>query len=67
MNCIKIPVGLGGLVRAADFVGQLGDPDYFRKSPALFYEFEELGLNENLDTNRPMICAGITPVFIGSR
>ena len=38
--------GLGGLVRAADFVGQLGDPDYFRKSPALFYEFQELGLNE---------------------
>jgi hypothetical protein len=37
--------GLGGLVRAADFIGQLGDPDYFRKTPALFYEFSELGLN----------------------
>jgi hypothetical protein len=37
--------GLGGLVRAADFIGQLGDPDYFRKTPALFYEFHELGYN----------------------
>ncbi|MBI5952379.1 MAG: metal-dependent phosphohydrolase [Chloroflexi bacterium] len=38
--------GLGGLVRAADFIGQLGDPDYLRKAPALFYEFQELGVNE---------------------
>jgi hypothetical protein len=45
--------GLGGLVRAADFVGQLGDPDYFRKSPALYYEFQELGLNEKLGYNSP--------------
>lgn len=37
--------GCGGLVRAADFVGQLGDPDYLRKIPALFYEFEETGAN----------------------
>jgi len=37
--------GYGGLVRAADFIGQLGDPDHLRKSSALFYEFEELGLN----------------------
>jgi hypothetical protein len=45
--------GLGGLVRAADFIGQLGDPDYFRKTPALFYEFQELGLNEKLRYNSP--------------
>jgi hypothetical protein len=37
--------GCGGLVRAADFVGQLGDPGYLRKIPALFYEFEETGDN----------------------
>jgi hypothetical protein len=37
-----------GLVRAADFIGQLGDPNYLRKVPALFYEFEETG--ENLNT-----------------
>jgi len=35
----------GALVRAADFVGQLGDPNYLRKIPALFYEFEETGSN----------------------
>jgi hypothetical protein len=36
-----------GLVRAADYIGQLGDPDYLRKGPALFYEFEETGVNAN--------------------
>jgi hypothetical protein len=45
--------GYGGLVRAADFVGQLGDPDYFRKSPALYYEFQELGLNEKYGYKSP--------------
>ena len=34
-----------GLIRAADFIGQLGDPDYLRKIPALFYEFEQTGTN----------------------
>jgi hypothetical protein len=38
----------GGLVRAADFVGQLGDPSYLRKVPALFYEFEEIGANKRI-------------------
>jgi len=45
--------GLGGLVRAADFIGQLGDPDYLRKTPALFYEFQELGINEKLGYKSP--------------
>jgi hypothetical protein len=45
--------GLGGLTRAADFIGQLGDPNYFRKSPALFYELQELGLNEKLGYRSP--------------
>jgi hypothetical protein len=45
--------GYGGLVRAADFIGQLGDPDYFRKTPALFYEFQELGVNEKLGYKSP--------------
>ena len=35
--------GYAGLVRAADFIGQLGDPDYLRKLPALFHELEEVG------------------------
>ena len=34
---------LRGLVRAADLVGQLGDPHYLRKIPALFYELRENG------------------------
>lgn len=38
----------GILVRAADFIGQLGDPNYLRKIPALFYEFQETGINGRL-------------------
>jgi hypothetical protein len=29
-------------------IGQLGDPNYIRKSNALFHEFEEIGLNKTL-------------------
>jgi hypothetical protein len=36
------------LVRAADLVGQLGDPLYLRKLNALFYEFSEIGISERL-------------------
>ena len=36
------------LLRAADLIGQLGDPHYLRKTNALFYEFEEIGLNRQL-------------------
>lgn len=43
----------GGLVRAADFIGQLGDPDYLRKVPALFYEFEETGANKRIGYKSP--------------
>ena len=43
----------GMLVRAADLIGQLGDPNYMRKSNALFYEFEEIGLNETLGYETP--------------
>ena len=42
-----------GLVRAADLIGQLGDPDYIRKIPALFYEFQEIGANEVLGFQNP--------------
>jgi hypothetical protein len=42
-----------GLVRAADFIGQLGDPNYLRKMPALFYEFEETGVNEKVGYQNP--------------
>ena len=33
-----------GLVRAADLIGQLGDPFYPRKLNALFHEFTEIGI-----------------------
>lgn len=36
------------LLRAADLIGQLGDPHYMRKANALFYEFEEAGINRQL-------------------
>jgi len=45
--------GLPGLVRAADFIGQLADPNRMQKCTALFYEFEELGLNPKLGYKRP--------------
>jgi hypothetical protein len=43
----------GLLLRAADLIGQLGDPNYLRKSNALFYEFEEIGLNKTLGYATP--------------
>lgn len=42
-----------GLVRAADFIGQLGDPNYMRKSPALFFEFAQIGANEKFGYEKP--------------
>jgi hypothetical protein len=41
----------GLLLRAADLIGQLGDPHYIRKANALFHEFEEAGLIANLYAN----------------
>ncbi|MGX1317558.1 hypothetical protein AB7M17_001011 [Bradyrhizobium sp. USDA 377] len=43
----------GLLLRAADLIGQLGDPNYMKKSNALFYEFEEIGLNKSLGYTTP--------------
>ena len=43
----------GLLLRAADLIGQLGDPHYMRKANALFYEFEEVGLNKTLGYETP--------------
>jgi hypothetical protein len=45
--------GYPSLVRAADFIGQLGDPNYLRKIPALFYEFEEIGTNNTMGYKNP--------------
>ena len=43
----------GLLVRAADMIGQLGDPHYLRKANALYYEFEEVGMNRQLGYTSP--------------
>jgi hypothetical protein len=42
-----------GLVRAADLFGQLAAPNHMRKFPALFYEFEETGVNKTLGYKIP--------------
>ena len=44
---------LGSLVRAADLVGQLGDPRYLHKIPALYYEFMEIGSVEVMGYKNP--------------
>ena len=43
----------GSLVRAADLIGQLGDPHYLQKANALYYEFEETGMNRQRGYNSP--------------
>ncbi len=46
-------VNYPGLARAADLIGQLSDPHYLQKIPALFYEFEETGMNKTLGYRNP--------------
>ena len=46
-------VNYPGLVRAADLIGQLGDPRYLQKISALFYEFEETGANKTFGYRTP--------------
>ena len=46
-------VNYPGLVRAADLIGQLSDPRYLHKISALFYEFEETGVNKDLGYRTP--------------
>jgi hypothetical protein len=41
------------LVRAADLVGQLGDPHYLRKANALYAEFAENGIDQRLGYQSP--------------
>jgi hypothetical protein len=56
-----------GLLRAADLIGQLGDPFYPRKLNALFYEFEEIGCNERLGYTSPADLADQYPQFFWSK
>ncbi|WP_027578750.1 hypothetical protein [Bradyrhizobium sp. Ai1a-2] len=51
------------LLRAADLIGQLGDPHYIRKANALYHEFEETGLNRQLGYNSPADLINLYPQF----
>jgi hypothetical protein len=53
----------GCLVRAADLIGQLGDPHYLRKANALYYEFEEVGMNRQLGYTSPADLTDQYPQF----
>jgi len=56
------------IVRAADFIGQLGDPNYIRKANALFHEFEEVGMNRQLSYDSPAdIVSSLPPVLLEQR
>jgi hypothetical protein len=39
--------------RAANLIGQLGDPHYLRKANALYHEFDEVGMNKKLGYPSP--------------
>jgi hypothetical protein len=56
----------GFLVRAADLIGQLGDPHYLRKANALYYEFEEVGMNRQLGYTSPADLTNQYPQFYWS-
>ncbi|MBV9564594.1 MAG: metal-dependent phosphohydrolase [Bradyrhizobium sp.] len=51
------------LLRAADLIGQLGDPHYIRKANALYYEFEEAGLNRQFGYSSPADIVNLYPQF----
>jgi len=59
--------GMAGLVRAADLIGQLADPNYLRKINRLFAEFQETGANAQLGyTNPAELAAGYPAFFWGA-
>jgi hypothetical protein len=51
------------IVRAADLIGQLGDPNYIRKANALYHEFEEVGTNRQLGYDSPADIVNRYPQF----
>ena len=53
-----------GLVRAADLIGQLADPQYFRKIASLYAEFQETGQAAKMGyTTAADLCAGYPKFF----
>ena len=55
------------LVRAADLIGQMGDPFYHRKIGGLYQEFVETGLAEKLGYESPMDLVEQYPEFFWSQ
>lgn len=55
------------LVRAADLIGQLGDPLYPKKLNALFHEFAETGVNKFLGYTTPADVADRYPRFFWTK
>ena len=63
IECTRFPISAptdeeetdeeGALLRAADMIGQLGDPHYLRKVNALYHEFEESGINKQFGYATP--------------
>src|ERR1700730_6304539 len=53
----------GSLARAASLIGQLGDPHYLRKANALYYEFDEVGMNKQLGFASPADLMDLYPQF----
>jgi len=51
------------ILRAADFIGQLGDLNYIRKANALYQEFEEVGINRQLGYESPADIVDCYPQF----
>jgi hypothetical protein len=56
-----------GLLRAADLIGQLGDPLYPRKLNALYHEFAETGMNAKLGYDSPADLVEKYPAFFWSQ
>ena len=52
-----------GLVRAADLIGQLGDPHHLRRLTGLYYEFQETGITDKLGYTSPADLAEDYPAF----
>ena len=71
IECTRFPPIDGGkndneegmLVRAADLIGQLGDPHYLQKANALYYEFEEIGINRQLGYTSAADLTDLYPKF----
>lgn len=56
-----------GLLRAADLIGQLGDPLYLRKLNALYYEFVETGVAAKLGYDSPADLVDRYPEFFWNK